>query len=1023
MKTRCFVFQKLPNLLWLLFLLLSAAVHAEDYTWSTNNGAITITRYIGFVGDVPIPPTLGGLVVTSIAPEAFKNCIGLKSVVIPDSVISIGGGSDSWGTHGAFQGCTSLTNAIVGNSVTSIGLFAFNGCTGLKSVTIGSSVTSIGDYSFAGSGLTSVTIPDLVISSIGNHAFDGCAALTNAVIGNNITSIGNNAFYQCALLKSVTIGNSVTSIAPEAFKNCTGLKSVVIPDSVISIGGGSDSWGTHGAFQSCTSLTNAIVGNGVTSIGDYAFASCTNLVGVYFLGDAPTSVGSNVFAGDNSATVYSLVGTTGFGTTFAGRPTALWTAPSLVTLTLYVRNGSTSGPLLSGAQVTGTDGAGQSFHQTTGTGGYVTITGSPGTWQFTTSDTGYTTVSWSQSITATGQRDAFLTATVVGTPILSVTPSSPQPVSAIAGTITLNVSNTGGGTMSYSASVTSGSAWLHISSGASGGNSGTIMVSYDQNTGTQHSGTIQVTASGASGSPVPVTITQAASGTGNKIIGIALCSGSLKCSGLSTPVFIQRYPVTDTTTPIDPHLRTWIIIHGCEDSSANPWVSGPTGLAAAITNIYPSDQILMIDWTDAAKQANPIDTTEEDWIKPVAAWAAGQLVDYGFAGSDLNLIGHSWGGSMSAEIAELIPYIRGHTVNLVNSIIALDPAHDGAGSFNPDNQTADNGTPEIDFARNSRFSWAFHSSELGSVVTPITAHEAIYVDMNTGLGQFSAHNNIRDLFINILTNANRISQRFTLARLLDQSGGSSTDFITRGPWDPNHLVYDGLHGILTGYDAALKAASGGLTPYSLTYYDKTTGKKVTEYAIETQSPNLTIAFPANNATVTSASLTVTGTASDSGRGNSGIASVTVNGFSASGGTANTANTANWSAKITLSPGVNTITVVAKDKPKNTSQQQISVTYNVVPLAITTTHLTAGRIKTQYTGGTLQATGGTAPYKWSLATGSKLPTGLTLNATTGAISGKPTNAGTFSFTVTVTDSATKKQTATSQPLTLTITAVP
>ena len=80
-----------------------------------------------------------------------------------------------------------------------------------------------------------------------------------------------------------------------------------------------------------------------------------------------------------------------------------------VTLTLYVHNGSVSGPVLSGALVTGSDGAGQSFNQTTGTGGYVTITGTPGTWQFTASDVGYTSTSWSQSITATGQKDAFLT--------------------------------------------------------------------------------------------------------------------------------------------------------------------------------------------------------------------------------------------------------------------------------------------------------------------------------------------------------------------------------------------------------------------------------------------------------------------------------------------------------------------------------------------------------------------------------------------------------------------------------------
>ena len=79
--------------------------------------------------------------------------------------------------------------------------------------------------------------------------------------------------------------------------------------------------------------------------------------------------------------------------------------------------------------------------------------------------------------------------------------------------------------------------------------------------------------------------------------------------------------------------------------------------------------------------------------------------------------------------------------------------------------------------------------------------------------------------------------------------------------------------------------------------------------------------------MTSANLPVSGTASDSGLGNNGVSSVTVNGVSASGGTASGSGTASWNATISLNSGANTVTVVAKDTLNNSTQKVVSVTYN------------------------------------------------------------------------------------------------
>jgi hypothetical protein len=73
-----------------------------------------------------------------------------------------------------------------------------------------------------------------------------------------------------------------------------------------------------------------------------------------------------------------------------------------------------------------------------------------------------------------------------------------------------------------------------------------------------------------------------------------------------------------------------------------------------------------------------------------------------------------------------------------------------------------------------------------------------------------------------------------------------------------------------------------------------------------------------------------------------------------------------------------------------------------PLAITTTGLPEGRRDQPYST-TLAASGGVAPYVWSIVSGS-LPNGLSLNAATGTIAGTPRQHGTFRFTVRLSDTS-------------------
>jgi len=320
-------------LLFIFTLLLPLVASADDYgvnidgicynLYDKNKTAeVTYSTDSKYSGDVVIPATVtyndNQYRVTSIGQYAFRDCSGLTSITIPNSVTNIG--------YLAFYGCTGLTSVTIPNSVTSIGNNAFYYCTGLTSITIPNSVTSIGDEAFYEcDGVTSITIPNSV-TSIGYGAFYGCTGLTSITIPNSVTSIGDEAFYRCVVTKenfnnqsnippsglivcdvrtesgfcikdnalvkylgkerTITIPNSVTSIGDEAFYRCSKLTSITIPNSVTNIG--------DDAFADCSGLTSVTIPNNVTNIGDYAFAHCSILTSVT-IPNSVTNIGEQAF--------------------------------------------------------------------------------------------------------------------------------------------------------------------------------------------------------------------------------------------------------------------------------------------------------------------------------------------------------------------------------------------------------------------------------------------------------------------------------------------------------------------------------------------------------------------------------------------------------------------------------------------------------------------------------------------------------------------------------------------------------
>lgn len=109
----------------------------------------------------------------SIGQSAFYNCSSLKEITIPKGIKSLP--DDSW--NGLFAYCSSLEKVILPDSLVEIGGGSFKYCSNLKEIKLPPTVRTIGEKAFNGcSSLEEIRIPSAV-KSIGSEAFSGCNKL------------------------------------------------------------------------------------------------------------------------------------------------------------------------------------------------------------------------------------------------------------------------------------------------------------------------------------------------------------------------------------------------------------------------------------------------------------------------------------------------------------------------------------------------------------------------------------------------------------------------------------------------------------------------------------------------------------------------------------------------------------------------------------------------------------------------------------------------------------------------------
>jgi uncharacterized repeat protein (TIGR02543 family) len=195
-------------------------------------------------------------------------CSGARAEVNDTNIYNITGGVVSSG--GACTG-----DVVIPDGVTHIGTSAF-ASSPMTSISLPNSLIEIGQQAFLGTGLTTITIPKNV-STMGIGVFQNVFALTSITVAEpnvNYTSSSDGVLFN---------EGSTNLVAYPLGKTAT---SYTIPSSVNIIG--------DRAFMGAT-LTSVTIPSGVSTVEDLAFFCASSLTSIYFLGDAPGTIGNSSF--------------------------------------------------------------------------------------------------------------------------------------------------------------------------------------------------------------------------------------------------------------------------------------------------------------------------------------------------------------------------------------------------------------------------------------------------------------------------------------------------------------------------------------------------------------------------------------------------------------------------------------------------------------------------------------------------------------------------------------------------------
>ncbi len=208
----------------------------------------------------------------SLNNEAFKNCTGLKNIILtsPETLLTIG--------KRCFENCTAIEDIRLEGAVNLEGLGegAFRSCTSLEALYLPDHLQETGKGICYGCTLLQVVMAR-GINRVSEEMFYSCQNLREAGLyldWKGMVSIGRQAFAYCSLFTSFPDMPVLESIGNQAFFACQRLREILLPEALSSMG--------EECFSECVSLSKVVLNGKLTGISRYCFYGCRGLVSIEF---------------------------------------------------------------------------------------------------------------------------------------------------------------------------------------------------------------------------------------------------------------------------------------------------------------------------------------------------------------------------------------------------------------------------------------------------------------------------------------------------------------------------------------------------------------------------------------------------------------------------------------------------------------------------------------------------------------------------------------------------------------------